>query len=194
MSRPKKSQKGCDIKTLSTEEIVRALEKAAGWFADKLKGSTDRGAFSKSAIGCPAVEYFKMRAFEKFFVGKWTVKPGEDLVKRLFKIMKSDAGHWARDWREKTGEPYVIRSVDLTPRQVAEVEYAAISLEDAVVYHDKARDEAYEVAAKLAQDDPEILLYLRAMEKYNDYREICRSMHKRKREVLEIEGRMMGLM
>ena len=190
---PKKAQGCCDLNTLSADERVCELEKAAGWLAKEIGGMTDGGAYGEAAIGCPAVEYFKMRAYEKVFGGKWTVKPGEDLSKRLFKVMWSDKGHWVRDWREKCGEPYIIRSVDLTPSQMAEVECAAISLDDAVIYHDKARDFAYELAENLAHDDPEILSYLKAMKKNNDYREIGRSMHKSKDEVAEIESRLMDI-
>ena len=53
------------MEAVSLEERMSALEFAGDWLTDYLDGKTDYGAFSEGAIGCPAVEFFTMRAYEK---------------------------------------------------------------------------------------------------------------------------------
>ena len=95
----RKENGGRELNAVSLEERVSALEFAGDWLTDYLDGKIDYGAFSEGAIGCPAVEFFTMRAFEKLMSGRWKWKEGKKMSTLMIDIMLSDMVHWVRDWK-----------------------------------------------------------------------------------------------
>lgn len=179
---------------VSLEEKMEALDYVSNWLTATLMGHTSKGAFSEAALGCPAVEYFSMRAYEKLFSGKWKWKETKSLKTQLVDIAKSDMGHAVRDWVAK-GSP------DVTPMSQEEgwegrsaVAMTDQELVDEIEVRKKSLDMAYEIAEAKAKDDPELLKYLKAMRETKSYRGISKRLKINMGDVKALEARLMALL
>lgn len=178
---------------VDSEDLQEALKVLAYWLTDYLKDKTQGGAFSTAALGEPAVMYFSKRAYVTYMSGTWSRKEGQKTSSLLINIARSDMGHHVRKWL-KQGEPVVTPMSAMSEKQRAVMEQVNQELEEDLQLREKTRDAAYQIAEKAAQNDPELLKYLKAMRELNDYRSISKRLKKTIPEVKALEKRLLDLL
>lgn len=140
--------------TVSDQEWWLALEVTAKYIAKKLAGHTNGGAFDESVFGMPATEFFSKQAFEKLYTGAWEWCSYRAVHTQLIRIALSDMYHHVEEWN-KNAPPEMVKIDE--------------RLADRLAQDNDFMDIVYEKANEAAGDDEELLEYVDAVRKYNNY-------------------------
>ena len=143
------------------------------WLTEYLKGKTQYGAFSMSALGEEPVTYFTERAVITFFEGTWKRRKNETTREFLGRIVISDMGHALRKWKKK-GEARLCSMDEEGMLRI--VEEATQEWEENLLQKEIIRKIGYEIAKEKVKDDPELTKYVNTMEDHNNYLEIVKTM------------------
>ena len=161
--------------TVSDPEWWLALEVTAKWIAKKLAGYMNGGAFDESVFGMPAPEHFANQAFEKLYTGEWEWCSYRAVHTQMIRIALSDMHHHLETWNEAD-----------TPETVEIDERLADRLAEDMDFMDLMYDKAYEYAGK----DEDLVEYVEAVRKYNNYEVIAEELHIEKKKVYQRQRKL----
>lgn len=139
---------------VSDPEWGQAMEVAVKYVEKKINRLNHCGALDESVFGISAAEHFVFGAFDKLFTGEWEWSEHRAIHTQLVKIALSDISHHLRDWKKK--EHVVVVEFD---------ERMADHLSD----DEDFLDIVYEIAETAADGDEDLLDYLKAMRRCNNY-------------------------
>ena len=189
------SNRGCQSRQLTPEErkemqeFLKATEVVALWLTKKLRNRTEWGAFSEAYIGEPAVDYFTHRLSVTFVRGKWVRYENEKMTTFLIRMVKSDMRHHVKIWRER-GEPMMEDMSRLSDEQKAYAERVTSDVLKDLDDGDMLRSISLSIAEKVAEKDPEVKKYVKAMEATNNYRDITKRTKMNLKQIAEVENRL----
>ena len=186
--------RGCKRIVLSPQgikEVIAAMEDISKWLTEYLKGKTQYGAFSMSALGEEPVTYFTERAVITFFEGTWKRRKNETTREFLGRIVISDMGHALRKWKKK-GEARLCSMDEEGMLRI--VEEATQEWEENLLQKEIIRKIGYEIAKEKVKDDPELTKYVNTMEDHNNYLEIARKMRIRITDLKVLEAELLELL
>ena len=179
------------IASVTQKEKSKALEKLARWVSWQIihrNFNLDHGPFSYANMGGNAVEIITQECCESLFCGEWHWKPGRELSSMLIQIAKSKMGHIIRDFYKK-GQPEMTLTSEQSFREEVEMNIAKQLEIEA-----NMRDLGYETARDVAKGRPQLLAYLDALYKYNDYYGIASLMGTTPKKVMELEKQLLDLL
>ena len=151
--------RGCKRIVLSPQgikEVIAAMEDISKWLTEYLKGKTQYGAFSMSALGEEPVTYFTERAVITFFEGTWKRRKNETTREFLGRIVISDMGHALRKWKKK-GEARLCSMDEEGMLRI--VEEATQEWEENLLQKEIIRRIGYDIAKDKVMGDPELTKY-----------------------------------
>lgn len=161
--------------TVSDSEWMLALEVTAKWIAKKLAGHMNGGAFDESVFGMPAPEYFANQAFDKLYTGEWEWCSYRAVHTQMIRIALSDMHHHLETWSEED-----------SPQMVEIDERLADRLANDMDFMDVMYDKAYEFAGK----DDDLVEYVSAVRKYNNYDVIAEELRIEKTKVYQRQRKL----
>lgn len=163
------------LKNISETEWQTSIKQLLVFLRWKLRNMSKNGAFSEAALGMPAVDYFRSEACYKLISGAWQWNPRRSLALQLIAIASNLISKHAEQYANK---PETVSLEDLTQEVAAEEN---LDMTDA----------AYAIAFEHVKGIKELEEYLKAVQEYNDYKEISIHLHLTMREVYQLERRMM---
>ena len=175
---------------LDPNNLEDSLVRLGFWLTGTLDGNPQFGPHSEAHLGEPAVMFYTKHAREKYIEGSWTREKGETIYKFLLRITRSEMGHQYEKWM-KYACPMVLMMNNMNEQQLADMEQSNDELAESLKREQKALDCAYEIAEEEVKDDPELLKYLEAMKKGNNYRTISKKLRMTKGEVEALEERLL---
>lgn len=146
---------------VSDSEWEQAMEVAVKYIQKKLTGKTYGGAFDEGVFDRPAAEHFVFEAFDKLYSGEWKWSEHRAIHTQLVKIALSDISHHLRDWKNKEH----VEVVEFDERMA-----------DHLSDDEDFLDIVYEIAEEAADGDDDLLDYLKAMRRCNNYELIAEEM------------------
>jgi len=159
-------------KCISDQEWLQAINDAAEHITKvKFKNHPPTGGpLSEAELGMKAVEYFPMKAFEKFYSGEKELNPRLTLSKNMIKEVENLMGNQKRK-RLLQMEPYDEK------------------LHDLQMYDDEERqiDITYEMAEEAAKGDPDLLAYIEAVKNCDSYEQISEQLNINIKEVYNLK-------
>ena len=170
-----KQKRHADRESVSGPEWLLALETTAKWVAKKLAGHMNGGAFDESVFGMPAPEYFANRAFDKLYTGEWEWCSYRAIHTQMIRIALSDMHHHIEVWKE-----------DDQPQMVEIDERLAERLAEDMDFMDVMYDKAYEFAG----EDEDLVEYVGAVRKFNNYDVIADELHIEKVKVYQRQRKL----
>lgn len=188
-------QPQCALTPAEREELARfmpAMKLAVLWLTDFVDRHSKNGPYSETYIGEPAVDYFSHRATYTYFKHSVARRKDESEFDYIKRIMRDDMGKHIRKWR-KMHEPMVYKMGPMDDAEVAHMEMVAQEMEEDLVKTESHMEIALKVAEKVAEGDPMLTKYVKAMKDYNDYRSIAKRLKISQKEVVTLEERLMEL-
>ena len=179
------------LATVTPEEKRKAMEILVRWVTWQIiyRGfNLDHGPFSCANMGGNAVEIISQECCEALFCGEWLWNPNRKLSSMLIQIAKSKMGHIIRDYYKK-GQPEMMLTSDQNFREEVEMNIASQLEKEA-----NLRDLGYEIARDVAKGHPQLLAYLDALYKDNDYYGIASLMGTTPKKVMELEKQLLDLL
>ena len=170
-----KPKRHAELREVSDQEWLLALEVTAKWIAKKLAGHMNGGAFDEMVFGMPAPEYFANHAFDKLYSGEWEWTPHRAVHTQLIRIALSDMHHHLETWDEED-----------RPEMVEINERLADRLAEDMDFMDVMYEKAYEAAGK----DEDLVEYVTAVRKYNNYDVIAEELHIEKTKVYQRQRKL----
>ncbi|MCR5065964.1 MAG: hypothetical protein K6A67_09400 [Bacteroidales bacterium] len=177
------------------EELARfkpAMELAVLWLTDFVDRHSKNGPYSEAYIGEPAVDYFSHRATYTYFKHSFARRKDESEFDYIKRIMRDDMGKHIKKWR-KMHEPMVYKMGPMDEAEVAHMEMVAQEMEEDLAKTESHMEIALKVAEKVAEGDPMLTKYVKAMKDYNDYRSIAKRLKITQKEVEVLEERLIEL-
>ena len=175
---------------LDPNNLEDSLVRLGFWLTGTLGGNPQFGPHSESHLGEPAVMFYTKHAREKYIKGSWTRDKGETIYKFLLRITRSEMGHQYDKWKNYAC-PMVLMMNNMKKQQRVDMEQSNEELAESLKREQMAMDCAYAIAEEEVKDDPELLKYLDAMKKGNDYRTISKKLRITKGEVVALEERLL---
>ena len=179
------------LAAITSEERERALRKLKRWVHHEIihRGfDLETGPFSLAARGGDAVDVISDDCMEALLCGEWHWKPNRELSSMLINIAKSKMGHIIEDFYEQ-GQPEFTLTSEQSFREQVEMDIAAQWKFEA-----NMRDMGYEIARKVAKNDPELMAYLDAMSKDDNYYGLASLMGIDVKKVMKLEKRLLTLL
>lgn len=179
------------LAAVTPKERERALRKLKRWVHHEIihRGfDLDSGPFSLAARGGDAVDVISDDCMEALMCGEWHWKPDRELSSMLINIAKSKMGHIIEDFYEQ-GQPEFVLTSEQSFRQEMDMNLAA-----QWKYEANRRDWGYEEARKVAKNHPELLAYLDAMFKDDNYYGIASLMEIDVKKVMKLEKKLFALL
>lgn len=179
------------LAAVTPKERERALRKLKRWVHHEIihRGfDLDSGPFSLAARGGDAVDVISDDCMEALMCGEWHWKPDRELSSMLINIAKSKMGHIIEDFYEQ-GQPEFVLTSEQSFRQEMDMNLAA-----QWKYEANRRDWGYEEARKVANNHPELLAYLDAMFKDDNYYGIASLMGIDVKKVMKLEKKLFALL
>ena len=173
-------------------KFMPAMKLAVLWLTDFVNRRSKYGPYSEAYIGEPAVDYFSHRATYTYFKHSFSRREGESEFDYIKRIMRDDMGKHIRKWR-KQYEPKMFKMGPMDDADVAHMEMVAQEMEEDLVKTESHIEIALKVAEKVAEDDPMLTKYVKAIKDYNDYRSIAKRLKVTQKEVEKIEERLLEL-
>lgn len=170
-----KPKQHAKLRDVSDQEWWLALEVTAKWIAKKLAGHMKGGAFDESVFGMPAPEHFANQAFEKLYTGEWEWCSYRAVHTQMIRIALSDMHHHLETWNEEDA-----------PKMVEIDELLADRLAEDMDFMDMMYDKAYEYAGK----DEDLVEYVGAVRKYNNYDVIAEELRIEKTKVYQRQRKL----
>lgn len=161
--------------TVSDREWELALEVTAKWIAKKLAGHMNGGAFDESVFGMPAPEYFATQAFDKLYTGEWEWSSHRAVHTQMIRIALSDMHHHIEEWNDEDHPQFEEIDESLANRLAEDMDFM-----------DVMYDKAYEFAG----DDEDLVEYVGAVRKYNNYDVIAEELHIEKTKVYQRQRKL----
>lgn len=146
---------------VSDPEWGQAMEVAVKYVEKKINRLNHCGALDESVFGISAAEHFVFGAFDKLFTGEWEWSEHRAIHTQLVKIALSDISHHLRDWKNKEH----VEVVEFDERMA-----------DHLSDDEDFLDIVYEIAEEAADGDDDLLDYLKAMRRCNNYELIAEEM------------------
>lgn len=140
--------------SVSDLEWEQAMEVSVKYIAKKMKGLMKGGAFDESVFGEPAPEHFVLGAFEKLYSGEWEWSEHRAVHTQIIRIALSDIHHHLENWKKQEH----VQTVEIDER-----------LADRLTDDEDFMDIAYEIAEEVAAGDKDLLDYLKAIRRCDDY-------------------------
>ena len=153
------------------------MEVSVKFIAKKLAKMNCGAAMAEENFGVPAAEHFVFGAFTKLYTGEWEWDPHCAVHTQLIKIALSDIHHYLDSWNSKEDHPVMVE-VD---------ERLAGRLTDDTDF----MDVVYEIAERAANGDQDLLDYLKAMRRCDDYELIAEEMGVEIRIVYQLQRKLM---
>ena len=150
--------------------------------------SLDSGPFSRAAIGGNAVEIICEECLETLLCGEVHWKPDQELKWCLVDIAKSKMGHIVRDYYNR-GQPEFSLIGDQDYRKDVEMDIAA-----QWIFEANKREWGYEQAREAVKNHPELLAYLEAMYKDDNYYGIASLLGVKVEVVYKLETKLLGIL
>jgi len=179
------------LEAVTLEEKKKALKTLARWVTWEIstKGfNLEFGPFSTAAMGGNAVEVISEECYEALFCGEWHWKKDRSLSSMLIEIAKSKMGHIVREYY-KFDCPEMSLTSEQSFRKQAEMDIACQWERES-----NLRDMGYDIARKMAKDHTQLLAYLDALYRNNDYSGIAGSMGISVKKVKELEKQLLDLL
>lgn len=162
--------------TVSDPEWWLALEVTVKWIAKKLAGHMNGGAFDESVFGMPAPEHFANQAFEKLYTGEWEWCSYRAVHTQMIRIALSDIHHHLDSWNKSNEHLQMVEIDERLAERLAE---------------DKDfMDLMYEKANEYAGKDKDLLEYVAAVRKYNNYDVIAEELRIEKTKVYQRQRKL----
>ena len=177
------------------EELARfmpAMKLVVLWLTDFVNRRSKYGPYSEAYIGEPAVDYFSHRATYTYFKHSVARREGESEFDYIKRIMRDDMGKHIRKWR-KQYEPKMFKMGPMDDAVLAHMEMVAQEMEEDLVETESRKEIALKVAEKVAEGDPMLTKYVKAIKDYNDYRSIAKRLKITQKEVEKLEERLLEL-
>ena len=146
---------------VSDPEWEQAMEVSVKYVEKKINRLNHCGALDENVFGIPAAEHFVYGAFDKLYTGEWEWSPHRAIHTQLVKIALSDISHHLRDWKKKEH----VEVVEFDER-----------IADHLTDDEDFLDIVYEKAEGYAAGDEDLLSYLKAMRRCNNYELIAEEM------------------
>lgn len=146
---------------VSDPEWGQAMEVAVKYVEKKINRLNHCGALDESVFGISAAEHFVFGAFDKLFTGEWEWSEHRAIHTQLVKIALSDISHHLRDWKKKEH----VEVVEFDERMA-----------DHLSDDEDFLDIVYDIAEEAADGDEDLLDYLKAMRRCNNYELIAEEM------------------
>ena len=160
---------------VSDPDWEQGMEVAVKYVEEKINRLNHCGALDESVFGIPAAEHFVFGAFDKLFKGDWEWSPHRAIHTQLVKIALSDISHHLRDWKKKEH----LEVVEFDER-----------IADHLTDDEDFLDIVYEKAEGYAAGDENLLNYLKAMRRCNNYELIAEEMGIEVREVYQLQRKL----
>lgn len=179
------------ILAVKPEEKKKAMRNLARWVTSEITNrgfNLNYGPFSFSAMGGNAVEVISEECYEALFCGEWHWKETRNLTSMLIQIAKSKMCHIVRDYY-KNGEPEMMLTSQMNPRQEVEMEMAYQWEMEAGM-----RELGYDIARNVVKDNAKLTAYLDALYEENDYAGIAKRLNMTKNEVMEQEKHLLEIL
>lgn len=170
------------------ERAFRQLKRWVHWQIIKRGFNLEIGPFSYGAMGGDAVEVICNECLEALFCGEWHWKKTRALDSMLIQIAKSKMGHIIEDYYER-GQPEMTLTSDQSFREEVDMSIAAQWKFEA-----NMREMGYEIARDVVKHDVELLAYLDAMFKDDNYYGIASLMGTDVKKVMKLEKRLLDLL
>ena len=175
---------------LDPNNLEDSLVRLGFYLTGALNGNPQFGPHSESHLGEPAVMFYTKHAREKYIQGTWVQEKKETIYDLLLRITRSEMGHQYEKWK-KYACPMVVVMNNMNKKQLEDLEQSDEELALSLKHEQKAMDIAYEIAEEEVKDDPDLLKYLDAMKKGNNYRAISKKLRITKGEVTALENRLL---
>ena len=160
---------------VSDPEWGEAMEVAVKYVEKKISRMNHCGALDESVFGVSAAEHFVFGAFDKLFNGEWEWSGHRAIHTQLVKIALSDICHHLRDWKKKDH----LEIVEFDER-----------IADHLTDDEDFLDIVYEKAEGYAAGDEDLLKYLKAMRRCNNYELIAEEMDVEVRVVYQLQRKL----
>lgn len=170
------------------EKALRQLKRWVHWQIIKRGFNLECGPFSSGAMGGDAVEVISNECLEALFCGEWHWKSTRSLESMLIQIAKSKMGHIIEDYYEH-GQPEMTLTSDQSFREEVEMNIAAQWKFEA-----NMRDMGYEIAREAVKNHPDLLAYLDAMFKIDNYQGIASQLSIDVKKVMKLEKKLLDLL
>ena len=131
------------------------MEVSVKFVAKKLVKMNCGAAMAEENFGMPAAEHFVYGAFDKLYTGVWDWNPHCAVHTQLIKIALSDIHHHLDSWNNSDEHP---QTVEIDER-----------LANRLTDDKDFMDVVYEIAKRAANGDQDLLDYLKAMRRCDDY-------------------------
>lgn len=179
------------LAAVTPEERERALKQLRRWVTWQIiyRGfSMDYGPFSPAAIGGNADDVITEECEEALFCGEWHWKSTCKLSTALIDIAKSKMSHIIENYYNR-GQPEYRLTSEQTFREEVEM-----NLAEQWKFEANLREMGYEQARDLARNHPEILAYLDAMYKDDNYYGIASLLQVDLKTVFKLEEKLLNLL
>ena len=164
----------CDLVDDPDWEV--AMEVSVKYIAKILNKMQCGKVMAEENFGVPPEEHFVFDAFDKLYTGEWEWCPHQAIHTQLVKISLSDIHHDLDSWKTKEH----VELVELDPR-----------LADRLTEDKDFMDVVYEIAEDVAAGDKDLLDYLKAMRRCDDYELIGEELEIPIREVYQRQRKLM---
>lgn len=164
----------CDLVEDPDWEI--AMEVSVKYIAKILNRMHCEKAMTDGHFEVPPEEKFVFDAFDKLYTGEWDWCSHQAIHTQLVKISLSDIHHYLDSWKTKEH----VQLVELDPR-----------LADRLKDDNDFLDVVYEIAEEVAAGDKDLLDYLKAMRRCDDYELIGIELEISIREVYQRQRKLM---
>ena len=178
-------QRLADVTPKEREKALKKLQRWIHYEIIKRGFSLEYGPFSRAAIGGDAVDVISEDCMEALFCGEWHWKPTRELSSQLIQIAKSKMGHIIEDFYEQDQPEYKLLS-DQEFREEIEMNLAS-----QYKFEANMRDMGYDIARDVVKDDPELLAYLDAMFKLDNYYGIASLLGIDVNKVMKLEKKLL---
>ena len=142
----------CDM--VKDPDWEMAMEVSVKYIAKILKKMQCGKAMEGGNLGLPPEEHFVFGAFDKLYTGEWEWCSHQAIHTQLVKIALSDIHHYMDSWKTKEH----VELVEFDER-----------LADYLSDDEDFMNVVYEIAEQVAAGDKELLDYLKAMRRCDDY-------------------------
>ena len=139
---------------VSDPEWEMGMEVSVKFIAKLLAKLKCGAAMAEENFSMPPEEHFVFGAFDKLYTGEWKWNPHSAVHSQIIKIALSDIHHYLESWKKR--EHPIVVEVDER-------------LADKLTEDTDFMDVVYEIAEKAANGDKDLLDYLKAMRRCDDY-------------------------
>jgi hypothetical protein len=139
---------------VSDPEWEMGMEVSVKFIAKLLAKMKCGAAMAEENFSMPPGEHFVFGAFDKLYTGEWEWNPHSAVHSQIIKIALSDIHHYLDSWKKR--EHPIVVEVDerLADRLTEDTDFM---------------DVVYEIAEKAVNGDKDLLDYLKAMRRCDDY-------------------------